>query len=372
MRDNPSLPLGPSPYENFGGRPPEVLPSIDGVPTRERPSSSMLLEEQRSAKKGKSGGADDVWVDSSMMDADNEGGEISNEQIEPKEQSEGVGDGQHNPSEKQPASYAAAVSEGLRMPNQEIVDGFAGDSVEILAEDIIVNSSATIPSIQFSTRVHDQIDHNMRNAIIESCVVGKKSKEILQNPAVSGTDSNVDTSAVVSEANLYGPWMVVDRRCRSGQHSLVNRNVRYGGEGSRFSVLQEVEDVRMVGSGKDDIPSDKVTVSAQQQATHNRRRRAAVRVIEGEGQVQPTTLLKPQRLKGVVSKGSLDTMHRGVKVGKSMTSRMLSQMSPAKFARQLSEQLDAGDLPDGFEEGVDHTVVLTHSSDDDVAFLAEF
>ncbi|KAK8982088.1 hypothetical protein V6N11_037265 [Hibiscus sabdariffa] len=343
MRDNPSLPLGPSPYENFGGRPPEVLPSIDGVPTRERPSSSMLLEEQRSAKKGKSGGADDVWVDSSMMDADNEGGEISNEQIEPKEQSEGVGDGQHNPSEKQPASYAAAVSEGLRMPNQEIVDGFAGDSVEILAEDII-----------------------------ESCVVGKKSKEILQNPAVSGTDSNVDTSAVVSEANLYGPWMVVDRRCRSGQHSLVNRNVRYGGEGSRFSVLQEVEDVRMVGSGKDDIPSDKVTVSAQQQATHNRRRRAAVRVIEGEGQVQPTTLLKPQRLKGVVSKGSLDTMHRGVKVGKSMTSRMLSQMSPAKFARQLSEQLDAGDLPDGFEEGVDHTVVLTHSSDDDVAFLAEF
>ncbi|KAK9009229.1 hypothetical protein V6N11_035774 [Hibiscus sabdariffa] len=287
----------------------------------------MLLKEQRSAKKGKSGGADDVWVDSSMIDANNEGGEISNEQIEPKEQSKG-----------------------------------------------------------------------------ESCVVGKKPEEIIQDPAVSGTNSNVDTSAVVSEANLYGPWMVVDRRRRSGQHSLVNRNVKYGGEGSRFSVLQEQQATvgksqqaqesgtirteaylasnpdrkskasKKVGGSPSTIPlqNSRGAKTVIHQATIPSGSHQAVRIIEGEGQAQPTTLLKPQRLKGVVSKGSLDTMHRVVMVGKSMTSRMLSQMSPTKFARHLSEQLDAGDPPDSFEEGVDHTVVLNHSSDDDVAFLAEF
>ncbi|KAL4339458.1 hypothetical protein GQ457_08G033150 [Hibiscus cannabinus] len=40
------------------------------------------------------------------------------------------------------------------------------DEVLIMEEDIFVDKSGVIPSIQFSDRVHDQVDKNMRNAII--------------------------------------------------------------------------------------------------------------------------------------------------------------------------------------------------------------
>ncbi|KAL4311256.1 hypothetical protein GQ457_01G026330 [Hibiscus cannabinus] len=44
--------------------------------------------------------------------------------------------------------------------------GFLEDEVTIMKEDIIFCRGLSIPSICFSNRVHDQIDHNMRNALI--------------------------------------------------------------------------------------------------------------------------------------------------------------------------------------------------------------
>ncbi|KAK8509966.1 hypothetical protein V6N11_028973 [Hibiscus sabdariffa] len=46
------------------------------------------------------------------------------------------------------------------------VSGFIDKDVIIMQEDIILDQFGFIPSIQFSDRVHDQIDHNMRNALV--------------------------------------------------------------------------------------------------------------------------------------------------------------------------------------------------------------
>ncbi|KAK8655112.1 hypothetical protein V6N13_107704 [Hibiscus sabdariffa] len=98
----------------------------------------------------------------------------------------------------------------------------------------------------------------------------------------------------------------------------------------------------------------------------------AVRIMEGSGHEQPVEASKSQGKKVVVSKGLVETLNHGIKVGKSAASRVVPRMSPATLARHLSEQLDAGDLPDGQLVGGDHDVVLEHSSDDEVAFLVEF
>ncbi|KAK9028239.1 hypothetical protein V6N11_068049 [Hibiscus sabdariffa] len=353
------------------------------------------------------------------MDVDIECKGTPTEHMEIPQRSGEAGVGQHDTLRPQPASYAAVVSEGLRIPNLEVTDGFVGDSVEILVEDIIVNSDATIPSIQFSDRVHDQIDHNM--LIPRSHVLWERTRRREFKTRLRMEKMSVDIPEEVSESNLYGPWMVVDRRRRSGQNSLANRNVTHGAEGSRFSVLQEVEDVRMVGSVEDCLPLERVdtpilvqqqhpvgksqqlhvsgvirleaylasnpyrkskvgkklrglsTIPLQnsqgatvvtQQAVIPSGSHQVVRIIEGEGQVQPITSMKAQRLKGAASKGSIDTMHHGVKVSKSATPHVLSKISLAKLARHLSKQLDVCDPRD--------RIMLTHSFDDDVAFLAEF
>ncbi|KAK8656011.1 hypothetical protein V6N13_108573 [Hibiscus sabdariffa] len=341
------------------------------------------------------------------MDVDIECKGTPTEHMEIPQRSGEAGVGQHDTLRPQPASYAAVVSEGLRIPNLEVTDGFVGDSVEILVEDIIVCT---------------------RYAIVVGCIVIPRSHVLWERTRrrefktrLRMEKMSVDIPEEVSESNLYGPWMVVDRRRRSGQNSLANRNVTHGAEGSRFSVLQEVEDVRMVGSVEDCLPLERVdtpilvqqqhpvgksqqlhvsgvirleaylasnpyrkskvgkklrglsTIPLQnsqgatvvtQQAVIPSGSHQVVRIIEGEGQVQPITSMKAQRLKGAASKGSIDTMHHGVKVSKSATPHVLSKISLAKLARHLSKQLDVCDPRD--------RIMLTHSFDDDVAFLAEF
>ncbi|KAK8990054.1 hypothetical protein V6N11_008572 [Hibiscus sabdariffa] len=44
--------------------------------------------------------------------------------------------------------------------------GFLEDEVTILEDDIILDRTEPIPSIQFLDRFPDQIDHNLRNALI--------------------------------------------------------------------------------------------------------------------------------------------------------------------------------------------------------------
>ncbi|KAE8724946.1 hypothetical protein F3Y22_tig00009107pilonHSYRG00008 [Hibiscus syriacus] len=68
-------------------------------------------------------------------------------------------------SEKQ--TYASMVG-GSKNTNGEVIrmPDFIKDEVIVAPEDIIMGHRGTIPSIQFSNRVHEQIDSNMRNAII--------------------------------------------------------------------------------------------------------------------------------------------------------------------------------------------------------------
>ncbi|KAK9011430.1 hypothetical protein V6N11_044281 [Hibiscus sabdariffa] len=70
--------------------------------------------------------------------------------------------------------------------------------------------------------------------------------------------------------------------------------------------------------------------------------------------------------------GTKDASHCGIKVGKLVNSLVLSKRSPAMLAQQISKQLDSVEPPGGVIDGVDKTSSMEHSSDDDVAFLAEF
>ncbi|KAK9027357.1 hypothetical protein V6N11_067195 [Hibiscus sabdariffa] len=300
------------------------------------------------------------------------------DQVEIQEKTAVLGDGNLDAARSKLASYASVVSEGRKNSESGVADGFVGDSVDILAEDIIMNCDAPIPSIQFSDHVHDQIDHNMCNAIIDTLA--------------DGITKSVDESVEVSKSNLYGPWMVVEnRRRRVGQVSQANKNANNGADGSQFSVLQDVEEVRVDGSIDDGstIMRDGVHAPVHQQDMTRRVQQVgativqhqavipsgshqAVRIMEGSGHEQPVEASKSQGKKVVVSKGLVETLNHGIKVGKSAASRVVPRMSPATLARHLSEQLDAGDLPDGQLVGGDHDVVLEHSSDDEVAFLVEF
>ncbi|KAK9005177.1 hypothetical protein V6N11_042622 [Hibiscus sabdariffa] len=386
MRENPSLPLEPSPYENLGGRPPELAPAVDFNPVRERPTTHTL-EDHRTTEKGKNGGEDDVWVESSAMDANFECRNTLKDKVEIQEKSTELGDGNHDASKSKSTSYASVVSEGRKTSMFGVVDGFVGDSVDILAEDIIINCDAVIPSIQISDRAHDQIDHNMPNAIIDTLV--------------AGTTKRVDESVEVSESNLYGPWMVVEnRRRRVGQTYLANKNASHGADGSRFSVLQDVDEVRVDGSVEDGstLVWDVVYSPVQQQDTARR-----MQQVQASGMTRTESYLvsnhdrksKARRK----SKGSTTTVplqnnsgativhhqatipsgsHQAVRIieGAGHDQPLSASTSQGKkvvvttLAKHLSEQLDDGDLPDGLLVGADRNDVMEHSSNDDVAFLA--
>ncbi|KAK8487416.1 hypothetical protein V6N11_057144 [Hibiscus sabdariffa] len=104
--------------------------------------------------------------------------------------------------------------------------GFIEQEVVIMAEDVIINNTGPIPSIQLSDRVHNQIDHNMRNIIIF-----RQSRD--------GVLSHVDKKC--SEINLYGPWVVVDNHRKQMSLNEHNGNkLNEMGEkmkGSHFAAL---------------------------------------------------------------------------------------------------------------------------------------
>ncbi|KAK9002982.1 hypothetical protein V6N11_060556 [Hibiscus sabdariffa] len=137
---------------NPGGRPPDGLPNITGDTIRERATSPFDLDSLRSSKKGCLNSVDLMESNNSTIEA-NEG--IPQVGVEP-------GVALHGEAVKD--SYASKLS------GKQSKDGanhcFLKDEVLIRKEDIIEDCHGKIPSIQFSDRVHDQIDNNLRNAII--------------------------------------------------------------------------------------------------------------------------------------------------------------------------------------------------------------
>ncbi|KAK8655612.1 hypothetical protein V6N13_108186 [Hibiscus sabdariffa] len=127
-------------------------------------------------------------------------------------------------------SYANMAARNTTHPeNSSISSNFHVDDIVVLEDDYVVDHSGKIPSIKFSNRVHEQIDHSAESTVDHSL--------ISDNPKPS-------------ENKLYGPWMTVDtRRHLNIPPTNSNKNVapkvqRYEvTSGSRFSALNVDEDV---------------------------------------------------------------------------------------------------------------------------------
>ncbi|KAK8973834.1 hypothetical protein V6N11_076713 [Hibiscus sabdariffa] len=258
-------------YEIASSRPPDGIPQVSRFPPLERLASPTLLEQQRSAKKAKGNSEIDSGHDSMTIDDDQSVGPTVVE-TDMNQQTEGNQDGEKS-------TYVGKV-----MANGSVgiggngPTGFREDDVTILEDEIILDHNSPIPSIQFSNRVHDQIDHNLRNALIvrllgrtigynvmlsrihallkpDCCPLSKKKDEVAIE---AGIDKQPDV--LISESNLYGPWMVVDNRRRrtfnSTRGDTLGASKSKPQSGSRFEVLdvddgsdqQHNEDVVIMGN----------------------------------------------------------------------------------------------------------------------------
>ncbi|KAK9027854.1 hypothetical protein V6N11_067676 [Hibiscus sabdariffa] len=152
-------------------------------------------------------------------------------------------------------SYANMAARNTTHPeNSSISSNFHVDDIVVLEDDYVVDHSGKIPSIKFSNRVHEQIDHSMRNTKIIR-LLGRNIGFKTLHARLLGAESTVDHSLISdnpkpSENKLYGPWMTVDtRRHLNIPPTNSNKNVapkvqRYEvTSGSRFSALNVDEDV---------------------------------------------------------------------------------------------------------------------------------
>ncbi|KAL4347060.1 hypothetical protein GQ457_17G006600 [Hibiscus cannabinus] len=160
----------PHVYEETGGQPPDGNPVLPLPPSLERSPSPTPLEGENGSKRVRNnaygyGQFDTVAMETEMNFNDTRDvGEISLLQEMdvadvPKQSdaSTGVVD----------ATYASKVrSNGMNNSRDKNTTDFFDQEIKILVDDIILNTSGSIPSIQFSNRVHDQVDHNIRNSII--------------------------------------------------------------------------------------------------------------------------------------------------------------------------------------------------------------
>ncbi|KAK8996043.1 hypothetical protein V6N11_076293 [Hibiscus sabdariffa] len=146
-------------YEVVGSRPPDGIPQVSSFQSLERPASPTSLEQQRSSKKSK--GNSEIVSDHDSMTIDDEQivGLVVVE-VAMSQHTEAKRDGERS-------TYASKVAaNGLAGTGGNGPTGFREDVVTILEDDIILYRNRPIPSIQFSDRVHDQIDHNLKNALI--------------------------------------------------------------------------------------------------------------------------------------------------------------------------------------------------------------
>ncbi|KAK9031567.1 hypothetical protein V6N11_055863 [Hibiscus sabdariffa] len=230
MNLNPSIPIDQDRYENPGGRPPERVGQVDVPLVLERPASPVVLEDQRIAKKGKSGEGDGDGGSANTrvkdMDADcPEGMSVdgnTDERVDIPGRHAGDGD-------KQPLSYASVTAkgstpEGIRQ-DDSLLDP---DAVEVLDEDCVIDNSGAFPTIAFSERVHSQVDQTVE-------------AQSPTNVVTSGCPLNANTKA----ADLHAPWMMASTRRRRAVAPVMKRreDLRDRGEGSRFTVLQNIDPV---------------------------------------------------------------------------------------------------------------------------------
>ncbi|KAL4332945.1 hypothetical protein GQ457_07G015390 [Hibiscus cannabinus] len=75
--------------------------------------------------------------------------------------------GQSDKGRDESKTYASVAAQStLHGSSTKSPSAFVDEEVVVLDEDVILQRDGNIPSIQFSPRVHDQVDRNLRNAII--------------------------------------------------------------------------------------------------------------------------------------------------------------------------------------------------------------
>ncbi|KAK8569179.1 hypothetical protein V6N12_007711 [Hibiscus sabdariffa] len=128
-RQNPSLTITALPYGNPSGQPSEDGNPTVVVPTLERPASPTPLE------------GDNL--------------------VQGQQKSRG------EPHVSGNTTYAIVVDKDLsKLATEQSETRYVEEEVVVLEENVIIDRSEPTPSICFSDRVQDQIDHNMCNAII--------------------------------------------------------------------------------------------------------------------------------------------------------------------------------------------------------------
>ncbi|KAK8656450.1 hypothetical protein V6N13_098400 [Hibiscus sabdariffa] len=100
------------------------------------------------------------------------------------------------------------------------------EEIVVLEKDVILKRGEVIPSIQFLDRVYDQVDRNLQDAIVvcPSLKGNSESKDNLVHP------EKVNVVEIISENNLFGPWMVVDNRHRRNFTVIEEQYNGYAGD----------------------------------------------------------------------------------------------------------------------------------------------
>ncbi|KAK9005745.1 hypothetical protein V6N11_043166 [Hibiscus sabdariffa] len=253
----------PRPHENPGGWPPESEERTNGLLILEQPASLTPIDEVRVVKKGRN---DPLMARESVV-SDMEAGIDEDMAIQqqtvygPLPGSGNDGETRATPTQLGGNSYAAvAVSMDNMNRGKSASCTYVEDEVVVLDEDVRVDSSSPIPSICFLNMVHNQVDHNMRNTIIVrllGCSIGYATLcshiqslwKLVGEIKIIGDSATKDNVVVVDDTleddgegskDLYGPWMVVDKRRRRAVGRRAKSLGIYGPtSGSRFGVLSD-------------------------------------------------------------------------------------------------------------------------------------
>ncbi|KAL4352696.1 hypothetical protein GQ457_06G009900 [Hibiscus cannabinus] len=152
---NPRDPTAGNDLAYPGGRPPDNVPTIPDSAIRERSVSPLRMGDDRTMKKGRTEG---------FLPTGNIEKQVT--EVETNSDTVIVDVETNSATFNEPVrdSYARKVKGSLA--DAKSPPSFLKDEVTFLDGDIITDCTWKIPSIQFSNKIHDQIDNNLSNAII--------------------------------------------------------------------------------------------------------------------------------------------------------------------------------------------------------------
>ncbi|KAK8547842.1 hypothetical protein V6N13_116068 [Hibiscus sabdariffa] len=261
-------------YEIASSRPPDGIPQVSRFPPLERLASPTLLEQQRSAKKAKGNSEIDSGHDSMTIDDDQSVGPTVVE-TDMNQQTEGNQDGEKS-------TYVGKV-----MANGSVGIGGNGPTVYGHSKDC--------------------------------CPLSKKKDEVAIE---AGIDKQPDV--LISESNLYGPWMVVDNRRRrtfnSTRGDTLGASKSKPQSGSRFEVL-DVDDGSDQQHNEDVVIMGNLTAQEKELQGGDDFTASAIRIIK-DGHLNAGTMSIESKSMGRAGKLNMEGANKGFKVKKLMDSKV--------------------------------------------------